>query len=452
MIPSTHKHLSTPASHLIFLCTLLLFFLSASIVFARTWYIKPDGSGDAPTIQAGVDSAWVGDTIIVSSGDYSNTQQVMIDGINKIVNIHIYKDIRMLTETLEAEVNIDGTFSDIGVYIENTGVNSELTGFNISTEYHPYGCIASSNNTSLQPVFKIGIQCNSSAITIKGNCINDNGIAIQLEQSPVTIVENEIVRSFYGIKCIDISDASILDNVISNCATLIDCYNSSPEIIANEIFIGCDAIACRVGSHAYILHNNIHMIDVNGVAILNSAPVIEENIFSYNEIGVSAQDSCNGLIISKNLFNYHKSSVFSFIAVHDALITHNTIDSIGGWAFLLQGSNPIINNNIITRSPVGLRCLGGSSPSLECNNFYAVSIRYDGECEDLTGTNGNISIDPEFCGIDDSGNYYLQSDSPCAPGNHPFGYSCGQIGCFSVNCGVVDTKSWTWGDIKRIYR
>ena len=56
------------------LLSLTLFFclalLASPPASARTWYIKLDGSGDAPTIQAGIDSAAVGDSVILEGGTW----------------------------------------------------------------------------------------------------------------------------------------------------------------------------------------------------------------------------------------------------------------------------------------------------------------------------------------------------------------------------------------------
>ena len=42
----------------------------ASTAEARTWYVAVDGSGDAPTLHAAMDSANAGDTILVGPGTY----------------------------------------------------------------------------------------------------------------------------------------------------------------------------------------------------------------------------------------------------------------------------------------------------------------------------------------------------------------------------------------------
>lgn len=61
----------------------------------------------------------------------------------------------------------------------------------------------------------------------------------------------------------------------------------------------------------------------------------------------------------------------------------------------------------------------------------------------------NFSLGPQFCGAA-AGNAYLQSDSPCAPGNAPYGEQ-GLIGALPVHCGSVRSDAMSWGAIKALY-
>jgi hypothetical protein len=65
--------------------------------------------------------------------------------------------------------------------------------------------------------------------------------------------------------------------------------------------------------------------------------------------------------------------------------------------------------------------------------------------------NGNFFLDPEFCGVPGSGNYFLKSTSPCLPENNPFGVPV-LIGPLPQGCGSVAVEERTWGGVKALYR
>jgi len=134
---------------------------------------------------------------------------------------------------------------------------------------------------------------------------------------------------------------------------------------------------------------------------------------------------------------------------------HNTIMDCGT-ALSLDGSHPwnTIRNNLIIGNTYGIDMgWGAIVGEVSCNNVFANSGANYQNGMDPTGTNGNISADPQFCAVDPpgSGNLFLQSDSPCAPGNHPDGAECGLIGARPVGCGTVSAERMSWGAMKSIY-
>ncbi|MFH1313126.1 MAG: right-handed parallel beta-helix repeat-containing protein [Candidatus Eisenbacteria bacterium] len=73
---------------LLFTVTMLIAWHCAS---ARTWYIKPDGTGDVPTISAGEDSAASGDTLLLADGVYTGAD-------NRSTSVYA-KAIRIISES-----------------------------------------------------------------------------------------------------------------------------------------------------------------------------------------------------------------------------------------------------------------------------------------------------------------------------------------------------------------
>jgi len=131
---------------------------------------------------------------------------------------------------------------------------------------------------------------------------------------------------------------------------------------------------------------------------------------------------------------------------------------------IFSASEPcVVKNNLFVRSVIlentniefthnitlsWLYCFGPLASLPYCNDFVGPI------CDEFMSfvPVWNFSLDPEFCGEEGSGNYFLKSTSPCAPGSAPPGFeACGQIGPLPVGCGAVPVEKTSWGMLKAMY-
>lgn len=91
----------------------------------------------------------------------------------------------------------------------------------------------------------------------------------------------------------------------------------------------------------------------------------------------------------------------------------------------------------------GIWCAEGGSPTVSCSNVFD-----EGGCGFAIGVNGNFSADPRFCEAS-TGNLYLAPNSPCLDVS-----GCGLIGVLPQGCEgqtsveVMLESPATWGSIK----
>lgn len=94
-------------------------FLHALPCPARTWYVTPDGSGDAPTIRAAIDSiSYRGDIIELADGIYTEA------GNRDLYNLEKMFLIRSQSDNPQAcIVDIQGTPQDLhwGIIFDGSG-------------------------------------------------------------------------------------------------------------------------------------------------------------------------------------------------------------------------------------------------------------------------------------------------------------------------------------------
>ncbi|MFZ5980137.1 MAG: SBBP repeat-containing protein [Candidatus Zixiibacteriota bacterium] len=102
--------------------------------FPRVWYVNTSGTGDAPTIQAAIDSASHGDTVLVASGTYSGDGNRDLDFGGR--------NIILMSESGPENTTIDCDGSELephrGIYLHNDENSSAVVdGFKIIDGYGP---------------------------------------------------------------------------------------------------------------------------------------------------------------------------------------------------------------------------------------------------------------------------------------------------------------------------
>lgn len=136
------------------------------------------------------------------------------------------------------------------------------------------------------------------------------------------------------------------------------------------------------------------------------------------------------------------------------VIFNNTLDGNGaafggGGIALASQSNAQVYQNIICGTTAGgaFVCSGASGGTfVSCNDLYGNT---GGQVICVGNAGQNYSMDPLFCGIPGSGNFYLQMTSPCSQNFSPCGIGVGALG---VLCQVTATQPVTWGRVKSLYR
>jgi hypothetical protein len=120
-----------------------------------------------------------------------------------------------------------------------------------------------------------------------------------------------------------------------------------------------------------------------------------------------------------------------------------------GWAVPFP-QQPVVENTIIAFSTQGeaMYCddtYQPCDPVLTCCDIYGnAGGDWVGCIQSQFGINGNIALDPLFCGRFTE-DFTLCANSPCAPNYNP---DCGLIGAWDVGCGPTAATPTTWGRVK----
>ena len=369
---------------------LILVVSSMALHVNASWADTINVPADQPTIQVGITAANPGDTVLVAPGTYTEN----IDFFGKDITV---------TSSGGADVTVidGGQAGSVATFASGETVAAVLEGFTLrnGSSFFDGG----------------GVAVRNSSPTIRNNLIIDNfgcdGIGVLLNFSSAVVEKNVIDHNVRngcsggngggGILVLGVGNAEILDNVISN------------NVITSGNGGGMTLFAA-------------------------GTPTIRGNLIAGNSAsGVSPAAEGGGIWIVN----------FSDATIVQNVIVGNTSDQGGGVSWLVPGGElgPIVVNNTIAGNTATLDgsqifADGFDAQTLLVNNiiigpaggtavvcgdfndinppvfqfndvFSPAGPAYGGICNDVTGSDGNISADPLFVNAA-AGDYHVDAGSP----------------------------------------
>ena len=446
----------------------LLVGLSGSAL-AATHTVRLNGTGDFLAIQPAIDTCQVGDTVLVGPGTYTGAA-------NRNLDFHGV-DLALITELGRDQTIIDCQFLGRGIYLHSgeteaavigglTIQNGRTTGNGGGIYCYYSGCtIRDSRIEACEALYAAGLLFSSSPRTqivgteIRGNSATAAGGGLgcslsSIELLNVTIEGNHAAEAAgmrvdrCVVSCIQVrfvgngtaagGDGGGLRVELANTfVTLEDClFRENTARWGAAIYCGTEVDLLDI--RRCTVEANHATGSAGGLFVWGSTVNVEESLFHAN------QASYGGA-----MYFYDHANV----TLTGCTIAGNTATNTAGGLRCVTGSNPILNRVIVAFNQGGgissLNNLGG--PQLACCDVWGnPGGDFLDEMVDPTGTNGNIGLDPLFCGgaLNPESPYSLQTGSPCAAANN----DCGVVmGTFDVGCVITGVESSSWGRIKSLY-
>jgi hypothetical protein len=334
--------------------------------------------GGFPTIQAAVDAAAAGDTVVVAPGLY----QENIDFKGKAITVESSQG--------PGSTTIDGGNLDRVVNFHSGETRtSVLQGFTIQ-----HGLTTSGTNG----YDGAGIGISFSSPTIQGNVIRNNvsggdGSGISVYFGSPAILGNTITGN---------TKAAGWTGQAGGGIALLGADSTNTQIIGNAI----------TNNHSY--WGGAMELDASG------SPTISNNRMSGNSAesdggAIWSINASSPLMVQNLIVGNQSPTLGGGVFFGTGTLVNNTIaDNTAQEGAALYGvaSAQLFDNILESRGATAVECATGSSPLpvLDHNDaFGSGSAAFDGGCVGAVGTNGNISADPLFVG---SGSYRLQAGSP----------------------------------------
>ncbi len=345
------------------------------------------------TIQAGIDASAEGDTVLVARGTYTGVgnRNLNFNGTNLV----------LASEGGPEATIIDCEGQSLGMRFSNgEAASSVVNGFTIEN--------GSSDGGG-------GIYCHDVAVTFKNLVLQNNYSSA-----------SQYGGAGGGMYCYN---ADVTLTRVRFIGNLAEGWSSSWFGSAWVQGGGLYAYGCAIEMTEVEFWNNLALNDVlgydeccpaaeGGAAYLSGGPYsIKNSVFVGNTARTEGMDgwaSSEGGAIWCNWTTVIENSTF----------VGNSADHSSA---LSDGAYAIVRQSIFAYNLEDDAIQLSDPTHVSCCLFWG-NAGLDAE---FAAAGNNLFVDPQFCGISGSGNYHLQSDSPCLPENNDCGVL---IGAFGQGC------------------
>jgi hypothetical protein len=448
-------------SPLIALCS--AFALVSSATQAGTLRVP----SEYPTINAAIDVASFGDSVLVAPGTYSTpeTRTINLGGGGPVTTtslVFLKDGVRVLSEGGPEATILDPTGAQF-----------------IGAGWIAVGGLIVSNMTLLE------------GFTLTGAPLGSSGL--HLEESGTLTVRNCIFRDLnvgpdHGGGAISAFFASldVIDCLFSNCsaefgaAVYLTFYDLRMERCTVEYCFSETSAVEVVGG---LLHPG------HSIAILDCTFRFNSGLFG----GAVSKSGEGGHTLSKIVENCRfedntsmeggaalglSGTSATYRVEHNVFVRNEVLNkAASGGAVILQGTQMMVANNTFWGNSLAGTFGGAALFIVAPSNLYLINnVFSENTGAAAVGTTGflffhdqgcnvfwnnpqgnsfgfpldetDVIVDPVFCGAQNN-DFTVAENSPCLPENSN---GCGLIGALGEGCGPIAVESMSWGGIKALYR